>query len=141
MRWINPAERRELLAGLPDTGRSAVLVRALGGMADYDLYDVLAELGYGLAPRTRADRAEAFTYKQAPWLAGLPPKAAATIEALELFLNKEFSRQTYYPQWLHKVKPLYLAANLIREQVYWPPNLAAPAPMAWRTCSFSRFAR
>lgn len=82
VRWINPTERRDLLAGLPDAGRSAVLVRALGKMADYDLYDVLAELGYGLAPRTRADRASAFTYKQAPWLAGLPPKAAATIQAL-----------------------------------------------------------
>ena len=29
------------------------LVRTLEQMSDYDLYDVLAELGYGLAPRTR----------------------------------------------------------------------------------------
>lgn len=82
VRWINPVERRELLAGLPDAGRSAFLVRSLEQMADYDLYDVLAELGYGLAPRTRVDRADAFTYKHAGWLAGLPPKAAATIKAL-----------------------------------------------------------
>lgn len=41
-----------------------------------------------------------------------------SVVSLELFPNKEFSRQTYYPQWLHKVNPLYLAANLIREQVY-----------------------
>jgi len=88
VRWINPAERRELLAGLPDAGRSATLVQSLEQMSDYDLYDVLAELGYGLAPRTRADRAGAFTYKHAGWLAGLPPKAAATIKALA----SQFSR-------------------------------------------------
>src|SRR5207244_13342527 len=48
----------------------------------YDLYDVLAELGYGLAPRTRVDRAEAFAYKHDRWLAGLPPPAAATLKAM-----------------------------------------------------------
>jgi type I restriction enzyme R subunit len=41
-------------------------------------------LGYGLAPRTRAERAEAFTYKHAAWLAGLPTKTAATLRALAL---------------------------------------------------------
>ncbi|MGH7315959.1 MAG: DEAD/DEAH box helicase family protein, partial [Candidatus Rokuibacteriota bacterium] len=47
--WITPAERRELLGRLPDAGRSALLVRALDEMDAYDLYDVLAELGYGQA--------------------------------------------------------------------------------------------
>jgi type I restriction enzyme R subunit len=51
-------------------------------MTDYDLYDVLGELGYGLAPRTRPDRAEAFTYKHSRWLAALPAAAAATLKAL-----------------------------------------------------------
>jgi type I restriction enzyme R subunit len=51
-------------------------------MGDYDLYDVLAELGYGMAPRTRAGRAEAFTYKHSGWLEGIPKRAAATIRAL-----------------------------------------------------------
>lgn len=81
-RWVEPARRRSLLLGLPDAGRSALLVRALENMADYDLYDVLAELGYGLAPRTRSERAGAFAYKHAGWLAGLPPGAAATLRAL-----------------------------------------------------------
>ena len=52
-RWINPPERADLLQALPDGARSALLVRALGAMDAYDLYDVLAELGYGLNPRTR----------------------------------------------------------------------------------------
>jgi type I restriction enzyme R subunit len=81
-RWIAPAERRSLLGRLPDAGRSAQLIRSLEEMNDYDLYDVLAELGYGLAPRTRAERAEAFAYKHADWLNALPAHAAATLRAL-----------------------------------------------------------
>ena len=80
--WVQPAERRDLLAHLPEAGRSASLVRALANMGDYDLYDVLAELGYGLAPRTRAERVEAFGYKHAGWLAKLPETAAATLRVL-----------------------------------------------------------
>ncbi len=81
-RWVVPPERRDLLARLPDAGRAALLIRALEGMTDYDLYDVLGELGYGMAPRTRAGRAEAFRYKHRGWLAGLPATAARTLEAL-----------------------------------------------------------
>lgn len=81
-RWVAPPERRALLAMLPDAGRSAQLVRALDAMDDYDLYDVLADLGYGLAPRTRVHRAEAFEYKHAGWLGGLPGATAATLRAL-----------------------------------------------------------
>lgn len=80
--WIEPPKRREMLGRLPDAGRSAMLVRQLEDMNDYDLYDVLAELGYGLAPRTRSERAEAFTYKHEQWLAGLPAPAAGTLKAM-----------------------------------------------------------
>jgi type I restriction enzyme R subunit len=80
--WIDPANREHLLAALPDGGRSADLVRALEEMDDFDLYDVLGDLGYGLLPRTRKDRAEAFTYKQAAWLAALPRQTAAAIQAI-----------------------------------------------------------
>src|SRR3972149_1191333 len=51
-------------------------------MNGYDLYDVLGELGYGLNPRTRVERADAFNYKHAAWLADMPNKAARTIQAL-----------------------------------------------------------
>jgi len=80
--WVVPPRRRELIAGLPDGGRSAPLVRDLEDMRDYDLYDVLAELGYGLAAKTRGERADAFAYKQAPWLGGMPPRAANVIRAI-----------------------------------------------------------
>jgi type I restriction enzyme R subunit len=81
-RWIIPAERRDLLARLPDAGRSPLLVRALEEMADFDLYDVLADLGYGLAPKRRTERAEAFTYKHARWLDRLPEPTSRTLRAL-----------------------------------------------------------
>jgi type I restriction enzyme R subunit len=57
-------------------------------MADFDLYDVLAELGYGLEPKTRNARADAFDYKAADWLAELPDATAATLRAL----TRQFAR-------------------------------------------------
>ncbi len=81
-RWLDPAARQEMISHLPEAGRSAALVRALAQMGDYDLYDVLAELGYGLAPRTRAERSDAFSYKHEDWLAAMPPEASATVKAL-----------------------------------------------------------
>ncbi len=81
-RWISPERRRELLSLLISASLSPALVQELEAMDDYDLYDVLAELGYGLAPRTREERAGAFTYKPATWLASLPASANATLKAI-----------------------------------------------------------
>ncbi len=81
-RWVQPTERRSLLEHLPEAGRSAFLVSELEGLDDCDLYDVLADLGYGLAPKTRIERAGAFSYKHATWLEALPPRAARTVRAL-----------------------------------------------------------
>jgi type I restriction enzyme R subunit len=80
--WITPPERREMLGRLPDGGRSPLVVRQLEEMDAYDLYDVLADIGYGLSPLTRERRVEAFAYKHGGWLAGLPPATAATLRAL-----------------------------------------------------------
>jgi type I restriction enzyme R subunit len=80
--WVETIERQRLLATLPDGGRSALVVRVLDSLDDCDLYDVLAELGYGLAPRTREERAGAFAYKHAHWLAAMPTATAKTVQAL-----------------------------------------------------------
>jgi type I restriction enzyme R subunit len=80
--WIVPVERRDLMGHLPDAGRSAVLVQKLERMDAFDLYDVLGEVGYGLDPKTRAERAEAFNYKHEQWLKSLPPASAATLKAM-----------------------------------------------------------
>ena len=97
-RWIVPKERQELLGQLPDAGRSALLVRALEQMTEYDLYDVLAELGYGLAPRTREGRAEAFLYKHANWLSGLPSGTTATLTALAAQFGRSGTEALENPQ-------------------------------------------
>jgi type I restriction enzyme R subunit len=80
--WIVPSERRDLMGHLPDAGRSATLVQRLEHMDAFDLYDVLGEVGYGLDPKTRAERAAAFNYKHEKWLKSLPTAAAATLKAM-----------------------------------------------------------
>lgn len=80
--WVVPPERHTLLEHLPDAGRSAALVRELEEMKAYDLYDVLADLGYGLAPKTRLDRAASFEYKHSAWLGAMPPQTAGVLRAL-----------------------------------------------------------
>jgi type I restriction enzyme R subunit len=80
--WVEPPLRRALVGKLPENGRSALLVRALDEMEDYDLFDVLGDLGYGISPHTRAERGDAFVYKNGPWLNGLPIAASATVKAL-----------------------------------------------------------
>jgi len=81
-RWVAPAARRQLLETLRALGCSAAVVQLLRQMADYDLYDILADLGFGLSPRTRRERADAFADKNGPWLADLPPQTAAAVRAI-----------------------------------------------------------
>jgi type I restriction enzyme R subunit len=81
-RWVNPEARKELISALVSAGYPPNLVRLVEEKDDYDLYDILAELGWGMRPRTRQDRALAFTYKHEDWLDALPAGAAATIKAI-----------------------------------------------------------
>jgi len=81
-RWVNPPEREEIITAIVNAGYSPSVLRLLEDMNDYDLYDVLADLGYGLAPRTREHRALAFRYKHATWLAAFPAATRTTIEAI-----------------------------------------------------------
>ena len=80
--WVKPEPRQEMLGKLPDAGRSPLVVRILSDMDEYDLFDVLAELGYGQAARTREHRAEAFIYKNQEWLDSIPQQTSAVIKAI-----------------------------------------------------------
>lgn len=80
-RWVATKERGDLLERLRQDGCLPEVLRELQKMQDYDLYDILAELGFGMAPRTRANRAEAFDYKHKEWLDQLPRRPAAIIKA------------------------------------------------------------
>jgi type I restriction enzyme R subunit len=90
-RWVERERRRAMLADLPGGVRAAALMRELkklaelaatGSAKDYDLYDVLAELGYGNLPKTKTERADAFDYKHEAWLKSLPSETAATLRAI-----------------------------------------------------------
>lgn len=81
-RWIDPPLRQELIDTLVTSGYSPTVVRMVDDKQEYDLYDVLAELGWGMNPRTRHDRTMAFTYKHEDWINALPIQAAATIRAI-----------------------------------------------------------
>jgi len=80
--WIEPTERRDLIDKLPDDGRGVRLLREIMQWQEYDLYDVLSQIGYGMAPKTRKERIEALQYKHADWFKGLPPKTGNTLLAL-----------------------------------------------------------
>lgn len=81
-RWIDPPTRREMLDSLVTAGYPPQVVRLIDDMNDYDLYDVIAGVGYGLDPRTKEDRALAFRYKQNDWLNRLPARTRAAVLAV-----------------------------------------------------------
>ena len=87
--WADPTRRAALITALHQAGYAPEVIRAGEDKADYDLYDVLAELAWGSVPRTRQERADAFAYKSAAWLADLPPDAAATLQAIAAQFARE----------------------------------------------------
>jgi type I restriction enzyme R subunit len=80
--WIDPGRRKELIDILPEDGKGLRLLRELLNQQDYDLYDVLAEIGYGMAPKNRKERVLALSYKHGHWFKNLPEKARLTLLAL-----------------------------------------------------------
>ena len=80
--WVVRNDRRALLDEIVTGGFSVKALQMAEEATDFDLYDVLGEVGYGLARVPRSQRAFAFTWKQKPWLATMPGPAAATVKAL-----------------------------------------------------------
>jgi len=88
-RWIAPSERHELLEALIASAHSPTVVQMVDAMQDYDLFDVLAALGYGAKPRTRIDRHLAFKFRNEEWLdKGMP----ATTKAVILGIAGQFEK-------------------------------------------------
>ena len=96
--WIEPEQRQLMMGNLPDGGRAPLIVRDLSHMADYDLYDVLADIGYGQAPKTREARAAAFTYKHQAWLSTMPTPTALTVQAIASQFAKGGTENLENPQ-------------------------------------------
>lgn len=83
-RWLDPAQRQELMAQLARQGLGSAQVREAAEMDDdYDLFDILAALAYGIEPRTRSERAGQFGENAGPdWLIRLPQPTAKVIRAI-----------------------------------------------------------
>lgn len=86
--WINPQERKNLIDLLPDDGRGLRLIQELLNRREYDLYDVLAEIGFGIGPKTKKERVEALNYKHTEWFKSLPENTAKTLIAIALQFQK-----------------------------------------------------
>ncbi len=71
-RWITPPERQDLMSALVSSHGSPTMVQMVDAKHDYDLYDVLAELGYAVTARKRLDRSLAFRFKNEEWLNVMP---------------------------------------------------------------------
>ncbi|HOU50251.1 MAG: DEAD/DEAH box helicase family protein [Smithella sp.] len=77
--WVMPDKRRDLLRGLPGGEPAVRLVRELENEQECDLFDVLAELGYNLPPKSRPERAAAFSYKNKQWLKDFPERTGTVL--------------------------------------------------------------
>ena len=80
--WIDPLKRRELIDSLPNDGAGLRMLRYIMDLKDFDLYDILAEIVFGVAPKSRKDRVFALEYKYSKWLNELPPNTRKTLLAL-----------------------------------------------------------
>lgn len=81
-KWIVPERRVRLLNALPGGEGSIRLIRELEDEQECDLYDVLAELCYGLVPKSRSERAAAFSYKNKTWLRRFPERTGKVIVSI-----------------------------------------------------------
>jgi type I restriction enzyme R subunit len=80
--WVKPEERKHLISALPGGEKGALLLRDLLKLKDCDLFDLFAEIGFGVPAKTRGERVLAFDYKNKDWLLSLPADSANVIKAL-----------------------------------------------------------
>jgi len=85
-KWLDPEERKQLMQQLAQQGLLPEKLRDASKIAnhdagEYDLFDILAALAYGIKPLTRHARAEQFD-RGPDWLVRLPQPSAKVIRAI-----------------------------------------------------------
>ncbi|HRZ85991.1 MAG TPA: DEAD/DEAH box helicase family protein [Candidatus Paceibacterota bacterium] len=80
--WVSPKERVHLIEVLPGGEKGALMLRQLLNLDDCDLFDFLANVGFGVDPKTRDERVFAFNYKNKNWLMSLPSDTSKVVGAL-----------------------------------------------------------
>jgi type I restriction enzyme, R subunit len=96
--WLSPSDRENLILSLPNDGQGARLLQDLLKLKECDLYDVLAEVGFGISPKTRKERVEALRYKHDAWFKGLPESATSTLLALAMQFERGGTEELENPQ-------------------------------------------
>ncbi len=81
-RWLDPAQRQELLEQLAAQNLLPEILRDAAKMDAYDEFDVLAALAYRVPPLTREQRAARFGDTGPDWLVKMPPLPAKVIRAI-----------------------------------------------------------
>ena len=71
-KWCDRENRHAMLYALPGGETAAHLLREIQNQEPYDLYDVLAALGYGVQPLSRVMRTGRFVWEQRDWLGTMP---------------------------------------------------------------------
>ncbi len=73
--WIVSSVRKDFLNQLPGGEGAVRLVRKLEDEEECDLYDIIAQLGFGAAPKSREERSGAFKLWHKSWLRQFPEPA------------------------------------------------------------------
>jgi len=87
-RWLDPVQRELMMKELRDKNLLPEVIREGAKMEDYDEFDILAALAYGISPLTRTQRAAQFGDSSPDWLIRLPQPTAKVIRAIV----KQFER-------------------------------------------------
>jgi len=83
-RWLDPERRHELMDQLAMQGLLPENLRTAAHMDDYDLFDVIAGVAYGVKPISRSERAAHFGKdgNGPDWLVKLPQPSVKVIRAI-----------------------------------------------------------
>jgi len=110
-KWINPAERNDMLQNLVSSGYAPRIVQQVEEMTDYDLYDVLVDIAFGATPYKRIERVYSFSTKQRSWLGTMPQETKAVILAIVAQFGQEGS-DVFENSQLFKVDTIRKAGGL-----------------------------
>ena len=125
-RWLDPAQRKDLIEQLGAQGLIPDKLRDAAHMDEYDLFDVLAAVAYGVEPLTRTERAARFEDAGPDWFSILPPPATKVLRAVVRQFEKAGTDALETPElWqvaevkrakgLAALKPAGNAAELLRK--------------------------
>lgn len=81
-KWVELSERHKLISKLPGGEGAVRLIRELEDERECDLFDVLAELGYSIPPKSRGERVAAFSYKNKQWLRQFPERTGNVLVSI-----------------------------------------------------------